>query len=228
MRLQPQPADIQGMELLLAGAGTIGGFGAGWLAGTRQHLLYRQPEYRGAAATGRRALVIRSGLGLACALVAAVALRPGHYAIGPGLLTAAFGAILCVLASTDFERRIIPNRLSYPAMAAALAFCWAWPDRDVAAILLGGGIAVIGAGAVFALGVVLGNALGLGDVKLAVLIGLLTGWPAFLPAIVFGALLAAVPSAFLMLTGRRKTYFSYGPYLAAGALAVLLFPGPFV
>ena len=93
MRLQPQPADIQGMELLLAGAGTIGGFGAGWLAGTRQHLLYRQPEYRGAAATGRRALVIRSGLGLACALVAAVALRPGHYAIGPGLLTAAFGAV---------------------------------------------------------------------------------------------------------------------------------------
>jgi len=216
------------MEILVASAGTLGGFGAGWLAGTRQHLLYRQPEYRAAAATGRRALVIRLGLGLACAIATALALRPGHYDPGPALLTATFAVVLCVLASTDFERRIIPNRLTYPAMAAALALCWAWPDRSPEDILLGAGIAAAGAGFVFGAGILLGNALGLGDVKLAVLIGLLVGWPAFLPAIVLGVVLAAVPSAWLLLSGRRKTYFSYGPYLALGALVVLLFPGPFV
>lgn len=216
------------MELLVAGAGTLGAFGAGWAAGTRQHLLYRQAEYREARATGQRALVIRGGLGIACALVAALALRPGHYDLGPGLLTAAFGIVLCVLASTDFERRIIPNRLSYPAMAAALAFCWAWPDRDIAAVFMGGGIAVVAAGGLFVAGMFLGNALGLGDVKLAVLIGLLVGWPAFLPAMVIGVMLAAVPSAWLIVTGRRRTYFSYGPYLALGGLVVMLFPGRLV
>lgn len=218
------------MELLFLGAGGVGAFSAGWLAAARQHWLYRQEAYRRAPAEGRKGVALRLGVALASAIVAALALRPNHYDPGPALLTAAFGIVLCVLASTDLERRILPNRLVYPALAAALVLGWAWPDRSYAEVLAGGAVALAAAGAVFALGLLAGGAggLGLGDVKLAALIGLLTGWPAAGTALLLGILLAGVPALALILRGRGKSYFSYGPYLVLGGLAVLLFPGPFV
>ncbi|MFN0146413.1 MAG: A24 family peptidase, partial [Dehalococcoidia bacterium] len=124
-------------------------FAAGWAAGVFQHYLYRDEQHRTDHARGRRALAIRGGVGAAAALAAAVAFRPDHYSFGPALLTALFALVLIVLSSTDFERRRIPDRLSYPALAAALAVCWAWPDRDVAAIFQGLGFAVAVGAVVF-------------------------------------------------------------------------------
>lgn len=219
------------MDMLLAGAGGVGAFGAGWFAGAWQHLLYRQAQYRSDRAGGRKALVIRVTLGLSSALAALIALRPGHYAVGPALLTAAFAVALLVLASTDFERRLIPNRLLYPALLGALAFSWAWPDRDVVAILQGTAFAAAAGVVIFALGAVAGGAaggLGLGDSKLMILIGALAGWPAVMPALFMGVIFAGVPALALLVSGHRRTRYSYGPYLVLAALVVLLFPGSFV
>ena len=82
------------MELALCVAG--GGFGLalGSVSAGVQHRLYRNPEYRAPAAAGRRLLLMRVLLGLACALVVALALRPGHYDTLPALVTAGFG-MLC-------------------------------------------------------------------------------------------------------------------------------------
>ena len=219
------------MELALCVAGAGIGFAFGSTAAGFQHLLYRNPEHRENPATGRKLLLMRLLLGLACAAIIALALRPEQYDLGPALLTAAFGVALAIIASTDFERRIIPNKLSYPAILAAILVCWAWPDRSIADVLIGGGVA-LGLGALlFFVGLFIGGAggaLGLGDVKLACLIGLIVGWPLVTTALIFGVVLAGVPALFLMLAGKGKGYFSYGPYLVAGALIVMLWPGRFL
>jgi leader peptidase (prepilin peptidase)/N-methyltransferase len=223
------------MDSVVMALGALAAFAAGWVAAGRQHLLYRQAHYRAEPAHGRRLLLMRAGLAAAAALMAALALRPGHYGLAPSLLSAAFGLALLVLASTDYERRLLPDRLVYPAILAAALFCWAWPDRTPAEILLG---AAIGAGAgivLYLLGLLTGAALhvrltpfGLGDVKLIVLLGVLLGWPGLLAALVLGVLTAGIPAFVLLARGRARTVFSYGPYLVFGGLIVLLFPNRFL
>jgi Flp pilus assembly protein protease CpaA len=209
-------------ELAPAVAGAAG-FGAGTLAARFQYVLYREPEFR-ARAQGRKGLFLRVGLGVACALAVALSFRPGHYDIGPAFLTALFAVGFLVLASTDIERRRIPNRLSYPMMLAALAVCWAWPDRSISDIFLGAGFGLAVGALLFAAGLVLGGALGMGDAKLMVLIGLVVGWPGVMYALFYGMLFAGVPSLYLVLRGRGRSYYSYGPFLVDGALIPLLFP----
>jgi leader peptidase (prepilin peptidase)/N-methyltransferase len=67
------------------------------------------------------------------------------------------------------------------------------------------------------------EALGFGDVKLALFMGLLLGWPYTLTALFYGVLLAAVGAVAFIVTHRSvKGTIAYGPYLAAGALLMLL------
>ena len=217
------------MEWALCIAAVVLGVGFGWIAPGLQHHLYRQPEYRDHPAGGRTLLVMRSWMALACGASAGIAFRPDHYDFGPALLTTAFALVLLVLASTDFERKIIPNNLSYPAIAAAAALCWAWPDRDVRDILLGAAFALGVAVVLFLFGQVVGTLLrvtatpfGMGDVKLILLIGLLVGWPVAMTALFIGVIAAGVPAVVLMFAGRGKVVFAYGPYLALGGLVCLL------
>lgn len=231
-RLPPIVADVDIALVAVAGAT---GLAFGWFAAGWQHLLYRQAEYRDNPMSGARLLRYRLALAVVCAAGAALALRPGHYDPGPAVLSGGFVLVLSVLSSTDFERRIIPNRLLYPALVAAAASCRAWPDRSVADIWLGAAFAAGVAGGLFAIGLLLGAALkvrgtlfGLGDVKLILLIGLLAGWPAVMSALFIGVLAAGVPSLFLLARGGASRYFSYGPYLALGGAVVMLWPGRFV
>lgn len=211
------------------------GLALGWFAAGCQHLLYRQPEFRASPAGGRKLLFLRLFVAISFAVVMALALRPGHYDAGPAILTAGFGLLLVVASSTDFERRIIPNRITYPAIVAALVFAWAWPDRTIADIAIGGGVALAISVVLFLFGVLFGGAVGssatvfgLGDVKLIVLVGLLAGWPAILTALFIGVVAAGIPSVVMLLSGRGREVFSYGPYLALGGLIVILFPDRFV
>jgi leader peptidase (prepilin peptidase)/N-methyltransferase len=87
----------------------------------------------------------------------------------------------------------------------------------------------------FVLGQLVGGAVGtsqtpfgLGDVKLIILLGILLGWPAFLSALLIGVLLAGIPGLVLTVTGKGRSVFSYGPFLVAGGLVVLLFPSAFL
>lgn len=234
LRLTSTPHIVRRMDMVIAVAAAAG-FAFGWLAAGFQHLLYREPEFHAGRATRRRLLVMRVLLAVACAAVAGLAFRPGHYDPGPALLTAGFGLALLVLASTDFERKRLPNRLMYPSLLAALLFCWAWPERDVQSVLAGGAVAILIGAALFIFGEITGAILkvraatfGMGDVKLIILLGLLCGWPAVFSGLLYGIVLAGIVSFALILRGRSKTVFSYGPYLIAGGLVVLLWPGTFV
>lgn len=196
---------------------------AGWFAAGRQHLLFGDAALREQPATGRKLLALRTFLAVSSAVVASLAFRPDHYDFGPALLTALFGACLCVLASTDFDRRRIPDRLTVPAFALALALCWAWPDRSVADIVAGAAAGLATGVVLVVVGGFLGNAMGVGDGKLMILIGALVGWPAIMAALLYGIILGGVIAVVVMVRRGRRSTYAYGPYLAAGGAFVLLF-----
>ena len=144
-----------------------------------------------------------------------------------------FVLVLVQVIFFDFEHHLILDRVMFPAMALALLVSLS--------TLLGGGLGLwhqdwwvgiamgVGAGLLFVLLALAGSAifkaeaLGFGDVKLAVFMGLLLGWPYTLSALFYGVLLAAIGAVVYIVTHRSlKGTIAYGPYLALGALLVLL------
>jgi len=139
---------------------------------------------------------------------------------GPTILGGLFAAIFLALMTTDLERRLIPNRIVYPAMLLAMAVSWAWPDRSVAQAFAGGGLAFAIMLVVFIASL---GRFGFGDVKMATLMGLAAGFPAMTVGLFFTAISAGLVAAVLLLTRvmRRGEYIPYGPFIALGAIISL-------
>jgi len=141
-----------------------------------------------------------------------------------------YGAIFALILITDLEHRLILNVVMYPAMLLAIVASFFRPDMTWWSALAGGAI-----GFVFFLGAALvGNAffgsgaLGGGDVKLAAFVGLITGFPLVIEALVLALLIGAGVSLILLVTRVRglRDYIPYGPFLIAGAILTLLWGYP--
>ncbi|HEX6350773.1 MAG TPA: A24 family peptidase [Candidatus Dormibacteraeota bacterium] len=125
----------------------------------------------------------------------------------------------------DLEHRLILDHLMFPSYAAALILSIWTPHLGWKQALITGVVA----GAVFLALAVLGalffraEVLGMGDVKLAVFLGLVLGFSGTLNALLLGVILAGVISIALIVVRvkRLKDTIAYGPYLAAGALIIL-------
>ena len=139
---------------------------------------------------------------------------------GPTILGGLFAAIFLALMTTDLERRLIPNRIVYPAILLAMAVSWAWPDRGVGQAFAGGGLALAIMLIVYI--VSLGR-FGFGDVKMATLMGFAAGFPAMTVGLFLTAISAGLVAVLLLLTGvmRRGQYIPYGPFIALGAIISL-------
>jgi|FLYL01.1.fsa_nt_gi leader peptidase (prepilin peptidase)/N-methyltransferase len=145
-------------------------------------------------------------------------------AFWPAVLGGVFALMFFTLALTDLETRLLPNRVVYPGMALAVAFAWVWPDTSMLQIVGGGVTAVLIAALMLLVAAFMGGeAIGMGDIKMIVLMGLVTGVPAFLVGIFIGVLAGGIGAAFLLLTGRagRRDYMPHGPFLALGAIIAL-------
>lgn len=138
---------------------------------------------------------------------------------GQALVTAVTSAVLVALAAIDLEHRVLPNRILLPATAVILLLQLAFFPGDAAEWLLAG----VAAAAFLALPLIIRrDAMGMGDIKLAVLLGAATGWAVF-GAIVIGCL-SMVPVALWMLYrdgSIRHATLPFGPFLAFGALLIL-------
>lgn len=138
------------------------------------------------------------------------------------LLRSVFVLVLVQVIFFDFEHRLILDRVMFPAMAVA-AFASLFRDPWWEGLATG-----LGAGLLFALLALLGavifkaEALGFGDVKLAIFIGLLLGFLPTVQALFDGVLLAGLVSIGVIVWKRSlKGTIAYGPYLAAGTAIVL-------
>ena len=156
---------------------------------------------------------------VAACVAAAVLVRNG--ASGWSLVEALAAAVLVWLAAIDLETRLLPNRITLPATAVLLAASLA---LGPAAFLEHALSALLAGGFLFAAAVIRPGDLGMGDAKLALLLGALLG-TAVLGALVIGfCLVAATGLVLLAVDGRAalKRHLPLGPFLAAGALATLL------
>lgn len=130
-------------------------------------------------------------------------------------------AALVVVTATDLERRIVPNRVVLPAFVAVLALNTIWhPSPAWALGALGA------AGFLFVAMLAYPGGMGMGDVKLALLIGALLGATAAV-GLMLALLFALVPSIVLLArhgAGARRLAIPFAPFLAAGGL-VALFAG---
>jgi leader peptidase (prepilin peptidase)/N-methyltransferase len=137
-------------------------------------------------------------------------------------LLSVFVLVLVQVIFFDMEHRLILDRVMFPAMALALIVSlfhqpwWAGVAAGLGAGLLFLLIALAGA-AIFK-----AEALGFGDVKLALFMGLLLGPLPTITALFYGVFLAGLVSVGYIIWRRSlKGSIAYGPYLAAGALIVL-------
>ena len=132
--------------------------------------------------------------------------------------------LMVAVVPIDLEHRLILNKLTYPAAILALVIGLALDPGGVPEQL----IAAFAAGGFFLLAALAYPAgMGLGDVKLAFVMGLYLGRavaPAVFIALIVGVLVGAVVMARLGRERGRKTQVPFGPFLALGSV-VALFAG---
>jgi len=126
------------------------------------------------------------------------------------------GYLLTVLV-IDLETRRVLNVMTVPAALAALLFSLLPGTPSPMAALLGG---ALGLGVFLLLALVSRGSLGMGDVKLAGVIGLMVGFPDVSVALITGVVLGGVAALYLLVVRRagRRATMAYAPYLAVGAL----------
>jgi Flp pilus assembly protein protease CpaA len=163
------------------------------------------------------------------AVVATAAVGAGSLAVfgvsASGLTMALFLAVLVPLSVIDVERRILPNAIVLPAAALVLgAHIAAEPEHAAEWVLGAGGAAAV----LFILCMVNPAGMGMGDVKLALLLGAGLGAQVVLALAV--ASLSVWPVALYLFLRRGATprgmAIPFGPFLAFGAVAVALLGSP--
>jgi leader peptidase (prepilin peptidase)/N-methyltransferase len=142
---------------------------------------------------------------------------------GYGVLAAGFSAVLVALSAIDVTHRIVPNRIVLPAAAVTLvAHTVIDPSPEWTIAALGAASFFLAAALIYPAG------LGMGDVKLALLLGAMLGRTVTL-AIMVGLIAALVPSVVLFArhgSSARKMAIPLVPFLALGALVALYWGTP--
>jgi prepilin signal peptidase PulO-like enzyme (type II secretory pathway) len=132
-----------------------------------------------------------------------------------------YACFLIVIFFIDLERQLILNKVVYPGILMAFVFSFLWPDHGVVDSLIGG---AVGCAILLVPYLIYPKGMGLGDVKLALMAGLMTAYPeavvALILAIFAGGLVGVVLLA-LRLKG-MKGAIPFGTFLAVAAMAALL------
>jgi len=139
-----------------------------------------------------------------------------------------YACLFIIIFVIDLEQGLILNKVVYPGMVVALLLALL-PQSGlaqqittrVAYAALGGGIGFV----IFLLiAIVSRGGMGWGDVKLAALIGLATGFPLVFVAIIMGAILGGIVAVALMIAKKRqrRETIPFGPFLALAAMVTLL------
>ena len=151
-------------------------------------------------------------------------------------ITAFYCCIFVVIMFIDKEHKLILNKVTYPAAIAALIILAVdyflpgqglfpdlifLPEPKILSGIIGGAT-----GFLFFLIVLLicPRGMGAGDVKMAGLIGLVTGFPLVLIALFIGIVVGGLVAIMLLLFRKkgRKDLIPYGTFLALGPIVTLL------
>jgi leader peptidase (prepilin peptidase)/N-methyltransferase len=202
----------------------LGGAAYGFLA---DRLAARWPEHEDGhvrQADWRTALVVVLAGGAFLALPARFS-EPRDLAV-----EAAFFAALVVLLATDLDQRLLPDEITLPLIPAALLVLligWnpvlAGKDLGLASGLAAAVLAPLFLGVT---GVLFRGALGMGDIKLAVSLGLACGISQLVAGFIVASLAASVVLVALLVSRRLglRSAIPFGPILILAAFLAVLRP----
>lgn len=167
---------------------------------------------------------------VSAAVLALIGLRFGWSADLPAWVW--FAAVGLLLGVIDLREKLLPNRVLLPGLVGtALLLVVAAAVDDAWPALLRAALAAAACfGGLLVMALLAPAGLGMGDVKLAALIGLVLGWlgwPVVVLGLFLGFLTQAVVGLVLLAVRRagRKTELPFGPALLVGALAGALLSG---
>ena len=139
---------------------------------------------------------------------------------GEAFVAAFFVAVLVALSAIDAEHRILPDKVVLPATVVVLAAQVAlMPDRTPEWVLGALGASLF----LFVALLAYPKGMGMGDVKLCLLLGAMLG-KTVVVALMVGMIAALVPAVFLLArhgAAARKMGIPFGPFLALGAVIAL-------
>jgi Flp pilus assembly protein protease CpaA len=141
------------------------------------------------------------------------------------LLLSLYMAILILITVIDLEHRLVLNRVILPAIVLALIAGLVTPGLSILQALIGG---LVGFGVFYLIAMVYPGGMGAGDVKLAAFIGLITGFPNIVLAIILTIFAGGLISLLLVVTRVRtmRDYIPYGPFLVIGGILTLFWGQP--
>ncbi len=208
--------------ILIALAGVLGvGFGY-----ASDRLAARWPAHEDGSTRARdwRTPIVAVVGGLAFAATVA------RFGVNPVPLAVVFPyvAVLVVLFAIDLDQRLLPNVLTYPLVVYALVVYALGVSPFIPTLEALGwaaGAAIVLPLGLFLLAIPYGDgAIGEGDLKLLVSVGLFAGAPNLVYSLISGTLAAGIVIAVLLFVRRlsRRSYVPYGPFLIAGTLWAIL------
>ncbi|MEO6628672.1 MAG: prepilin peptidase [Aquihabitans sp.] len=149
-----------------------------------------------------------------------------------------FFSVLLALSVIDLELYILPNRITYPSILVSLVaspvFAYLATDNPVS-VTKSSYAAGLGYAGFLAFMVIFYELLlrregmGMGDIKLAVILGIWVGWIHVLLviyALLFACVLGVVIGVGVLIVRRENKPFPFGPWLAIGAIAAILLSQP--
>lgn len=159
-------------------------------------------------------------LGLGAAYAAAYLVLGGDD-VGELVLGLAFATVLAIVTVSDLEYRVIPNPVMIAGAIAAIVIVAATDSGELAQHLISGAAA---GGFLLFVALLYPRGMGMGDVKLAAVMGLFLG-SAVAPALLAGFLAGATFGLVLIArhgSAARKRAVPFGPFLALGGIVGLL------
>ena len=153
---------------------------------------------------------------------------------------AVFFSVLLALSVIDLELYILPNKITYPSVLASLVIVPGMallatdnPRHHITGALIGG-VAYAGGLAITLIAyelIVHKEGMGMGDVKLAALLGLWIGYldPLLvLYSLILAAVLGLLVGGVILIVRRKSEPYPFGPWLAIGAIAVIMASQPII
>ncbi|HET8953364.1 MAG TPA: prepilin peptidase [Solirubrobacteraceae bacterium] len=161
--------------------------------------------------------LVEAGTALLCALVVVVKGADEEAIIGIVLVL-----LLVPITLIDLDHHLIPNKITYPGFVVGVVLVAALtPDELVESLIASAGAG----GFLFVAWFLYPRGMGMGDVKLAFVLGIYLGKavvPAMFTAFIAGAVVGGIIIARLGVKDGRKAGIPFGPWLALGGLVGLL------
>lgn len=132
-----------------------------------------------------------------------------------------YACLLIIIFVIDLETQLVLDKVTYPGMALAIAFSFFWPGLGVVSSLEGGALGLVAMALPF---IIYRRGMGMGDIKLGALIGLMTGFPLVIIALLLSVITGGLVGAILLALKikKRKDPIPFAPFLATSAMVTLL------